>query len=215
MSGQLRVNEIYKSIQGESRWAGRLCTFIRLTGCQLNCSYCDTRYAKNEGAMMTADDILDRVALLGVPLVELTGGEPLLQSACFPLARKLLDRSYTVLCETSGSLPIDLLPEGVIRIMDLKCPSSGEVDSNDWTNISKLAERDEVKFVIGTRVDFEWANEVINRYQLVDHCEIAMSPVFGEIDPDKIVQWIMEENLPVRFQPQLHKYIWEPTAASV
>ena len=215
MGDRLRINEIYKSIQGESSWAGLACVFVRLTGCHLRCHYCDTEYAFHEGRWMTLAEILARVSEQGTSLVEITGGEPLLQPACGELARRLLDRGLTVLCETSGALPIDRLPRDVIKIMDLKCPSSGEVERNDWSNIDRLGPGDEVKFVIGDRVDFDWAAKVIERCDLAKRCAVLMSPVFGEIEPRRIVEWILAEPLPVRFQLQVHKFIWSPTEIGV
>ncbi len=215
MRDRLRVNEIYSSIQGESSWAGLACVFVRLTGCHLRCHYCDTEYAFHEGRWMTLAEILARVSEQGTPLVEITGGEPLLQPACGELTRRLLDRGLTVLCETSGALPIDRLPREVIKIMDLKCPSSGEAERNDWSNIDRLGPRDEVKFVIGDRADFKWAAEVIERYDLAKRCGVLMSPVFGEIESPKIVEWILTAQLPVRFQLQMHKLIWSPTEIGV
>ncbi len=215
MRDRLRINEIYRSIQGESSWAGLPCVFVRLTGCHLRCHYCDTEYAFHEGRWMTLAEILARVSEQGTPLVEITGGEPLLQPACGELARRLLDHGLTVLCETSGALPIDRLPREVIKIMDLKCPSSGEVERNDWSNIERLGPRDEVKFVIGDRADFEWAARVIERYNLAKRCEVLMSPAFGEIEPRQLAEWILAEQLPVRFQIQMHKFIWSPTEIGV
>ena len=215
MGDRLRINEIYKSIQGESSWAGLPCVFVRLTGCHLRCHYCDTEYAFHEGRWMTLAEILARVSEEDAPLVEITGGEPLLQPACGALARRLLDLGLTVLCETSGALPIDRLPPEVIKIMDLKCPSSGEVERNDWSNIDRLGPRDEVKFVIGDRVDFDWAVDVIKRYDLAERCGLLMSPVFGEIESSQLVEWVLSEQLPVRFQLQMHKFIWSPTEIGV
>jgi len=215
MSDRLRVNEIYASIQGESSRAGLACAFVRLTGCHLRCTYCDSEHAFYAGDWMTVDDIITRVTEFGLSLVEITGGEPLLQPACGRLAQGLLDAGYTVLCETSGSLPIDRLPAGVIKIMDLKCPSSGEVQRNDWTNIAKLQPHDEIKFVVGDREDLDWAAGVIAQYRLADRCALLMSPVFGEIEPRQLAEWIMQQRLPVRFQLQMHKFIWDPAAAGV
>ncbi len=164
---------------------------------------------------MTLAEILARVSEQGVRLVEITGGEPLLQPACGPLAQRLLDLGLTVLCETSGALPIDRLPREVIKIMDLKCPSSGEVERNDWSNIDRLGPHDEVKFVIGDCVDFDWATKVIDRYGLAKRCGLLMSPVFGEIEPSQLVEWVLSEQLPVRFQLQMHKFIWSPTEIGV
>ena len=215
MGDRLRVNEIYKSIQGESFWAGLPCAFVRLTGCHLRCTYCDTEYAFYDGRWMTLDQVVARVAEFGVALVEITGGEPLLQPGCGVLAQMLLDKGYTVLCETSGALPIDRLPAGVIKIMDLKCPSSGEVGRNDWSNIDRLAPQDEVKFVIGDRADFEWSVGAIERYEITKRCKVAMSPVFDKIEPQQLAEWILAGNLPVRLQLQLHKLIWDPMAVGV
>lgn len=215
MQPRLRINEIYKSIQGESTHAGLPCTFVRLTGCHLRCTYCDSEHAFYAGKWMSLDEILAAVEQCGAPMVEITGGEPLLQPHCGTLAKRLLDAGYKVLCETAGALPIDRLPPGVIRIMDLKCPSSGEVDANHWPNIDLLNENDEVKFVIGSREDYEWTRDVIRRYDLTARCPVLLSPVFDKIEPVNIVNWITEDNLPVRFQLQLHKYIWHPMTLGV
>ncbi len=167
---------------------------------------------------MTIDKVVEQVTGFGVTLVEITGGEPLLQPACGSLAQRLLDGGFTVLCETSGSLPIDRLPNGVIRIMDLKCPSSSEVEANDWTNIDRLTERDEVKFVIGGRADYDWAAQIIRRHDLVGRVRaggILMSPVFDRLQAARLVEWVLEDRLPVRVQVQLHKVIWEPDRIGV
>ncbi len=215
MQERLLIHEIYKSIQGESSWAGWGCVFVRLTGCPLRCRYCDTPQAFDGGTWMTVDEIVSAVVGMGGKLVEITGGEPLMQLACGALAAALLAREYTVLCETSGSLPIDRLPDGVIRIMDIKCPSSGESHRNDWANIDRLQARDEVKFVIGDREDFDWAAEVIGRYGLDRRCTVLLSPVHDRCEPRQLVEWMLEKQLPVRFQLPLHKIIWEPEATGV
>jgi len=218
VSDRLKINEIYRSIQGESSWAGMPCAFVRLTGCHLRCSYCDTEYAFHKGRWMTLDDIVDQVTAFGVTLVEITGGEPLLQPACGALAQRLLDDEFTVLCETSGALPINRLPSAVIRIMDLKCPSSGEVEANDWTNIDRLTERDEVKFVIGDRADYDWSADIIRQHDLVRRVRpggVLMSPVSGRLEAARIVEWVLEDRLPVRVQVQLHKVIWAPDRIGV
>lgn len=215
MADRLRINEIFKSIQGESTRAGLACTFIRLTGCHLRCTYCDTEYAFHEGSWHSLADVVARVQELGCSLVEITGGEPLLQPACGALAQRLLDAGYTVLCETSGSLPIDRLPEGVVRIMDLKCPSSGEVERNDWSNIAKLTSQDEVKFVIGNREDFDWSADVIRKHHLANRCQVLISPEFGAIEPRQLAEWILAEAVPARLQLQIHKFIWEPATIGV
>ncbi len=215
MPQRLRINEIYRSIQGESSWAGLPCTFVRLTGCHLRCTYCDSAHAFYDGTWMTLDDIVQQVAALGTPLVEITGGEPLLQPDCGRLCTLLLERGCTVLCETSGALPIDRLPVGVIRIMDLKCPSSGEAQRNDWSNIDRLGPRDEVKFVVGSREDYDWSTAVIRAHDLTRRCTVLMSAVFGCLEPRLLVDWILQDRLAVRFQLQLHKIVWEPSAVGV
>lgn len=212
----LAVTEIYKSIQGESTWTGLPCVFVRLTGCPLRCVWCDTAYAFKGGDAMSITDVVDAVKKLDCPLVEITGGEPLGQRNCGPLAQALLDAGYTVLCETSGALPIDQLPDDVIKIMDLKCPGSGEESKNDWNNIAKLSPRDEVKFVIADRADYEWARDKTRELDLPAKVNaVLFSPVFGSQDPQKLVEWILEEGLDVRFQLQLHKFVWPPDAKGV
>jgi 7-carboxy-7-deazaguanine synthase len=215
VADRLKINEIYLSIQGESTWTGLPCVFIRLTGCHLRCTYCDSPHSFYEGGWMSVDDIMSRVAEFGVHLVEITGGEPLLQPACGPLAGRLLAANYTVLCETAGALPIDRLPDGVIRIMDLKGPSSGEVERNDWNNIAMLKPQDEVKFIVGHREDFDWAMNILTQHDLASRCTVLMSPLFGNIEPRTLVEWILEARAPVRFQIQLHKVVWEPTTLGV
>lgn len=208
MAERLKINEIYHSVQGESTRAGTPCTFVRLTGCHLRCTYCDSEHSFYYGNWMTVAEVVDRVNDIGIDLVEITGGEPLLQPACGELASRLLATGRTVLCETAGALPIDRLPPGVIRIMDLKCPSSGEVERNDWNNIALLNDRDEVKFVVGSREDYEWAVGVIRHHQLDTRCTVLMSPVFGAIEPRSIVEWILADRVNVIFQLQMHKFIW-------
>ncbi|HOF38519.1 MAG TPA: radical SAM protein [Candidatus Hydrogenedentes bacterium] len=212
----LVVTEIYRSIQGESTWAGRPCTFIRLTGCNLRCVWCDTSYAFKGGTRMTIAEILAECRRLGCALVEITGGEPLLQKACPRLAEALLAEGYTVLCETSGSLPIADLPRDVVKIMDLKCPGSGECEKNDWANLDALGPRDEIKFVIASRADYEWSRDVFRKYNLAARCHaVLFSPVFGAIAPKDIVAWLLEDALDARFQLQLHKFIWPPSQKGV
>lgn len=216
LPGTLTVTEIFRSIQGESTWAGLPCVFVRLTGCNLRCVWCDTAYAFSGGTKMTVEDVVARVAELACPLVEITGGEPLLQEACPSLAEALLGRGLTVLCETSGALPIDRVPADVITIMDLKCPGSGESSKNDWGNVDRLSRRDEVKFVIADRADYEWSRDVVHRYGLPARCNaVLFAPVFGVLEARDLVQWILEDGLPVRFQPQLHKFVWPPDTRGV
>lgn len=210
------VTEIYRSVQGESTWAGRPCTFIRLTGCNLRCVWCDTEYAFHHGDNMTIAEVLEECRRLGCPLVEITGGEPLLQKGCPALAEALLAEGYTVLCETSGSLPIAALPREVIKVMDLKCPGSGESDMNDWANLDALSPRDEVKFVISDRDDYEWSRDVLRAHNLAARCNaVLFAPVFGVLDPRVLVEWLLEDGLDVRFQLQLHKFIWPPDQKGV
>jgi 7-carboxy-7-deazaguanine synthase len=212
----LTINEIYHSIQGESTWAGRPCVFVRLTFCDLRCNYCDTEYAFYEGKKQTLEEILSAVTGLRCPLVEITGGEPLLQKNVLPLMSKLCDAGYTVLLETSGAHDISQVDPRVHRIMDLKTPGSGEVGKNFWPNIDQLTSRDEVKFVMGSREDYEWSREKVEHYALVSRCHaVLFSPIFGRIDPRQIVEWILADKLDVRFQLQMHKFIWSPTQRGV
>jgi 7-carboxy-7-deazaguanine synthase len=212
----LTINEIYYSIQGESTWAGEPCVFVRLTFCDLRCTYCDTEYAFYEGKKQTLDEILAAVAAFKCPLVEVTGGEPLLQKNVLPLMTLLADAGRTVLLETSGAHDISEVDPRVHRIMDLKTPGSGESGRNLFSNIEHLTPRDEVKFVIGSREDYEWSKEQVERFELPRRCRaILFSPIFGRIDPREIVDWILADKLPVRFQLQMHKFIWTPTQRGV
>lgn len=213
----VRLIEIYRSIQGESTWAGLPCTFVRLARCNLRCRWCDTTYSFHGGENHTLEAVLADVAQLGVPLVEVTGGEPLVQAACIPLCELLLERGHTVLLETSGSLPIAPLPKQVIKIMDLKCPDSGECEKNHWPNLDHLdPHQDELKFVLASRRDYEWARDVLREYKLDQRCKaILFSAVFNEIDPKSIVEWMLEDGLPARFQLQMHKFIWPPDQKGV
>lgn len=213
---KLTVNEIYQSVQGESTWAGLPCVFIRLTFCDLRCTYCDTEYAFYEGNKMPLDEIVEKVRGFACPLVEVTGGEPLLQPACLPLLAMLCDAGFTVLLETSGAHDISAVDPRVHRIMDLKTPSSGECARNLYANAAFLSARDEVKFVVGSREDYEWAREKVREYDLAAKTKaVLFSPVFGKIAPADIVAWMLEDKLPARFQLQMHKFIWEPRARGV
>ena len=212
----LTINEIYHSIQGESTWAGEPCVFVRLTFCDLRCTYCDTGYAFYEGKKQTLDEIVTAVAAFNCPLVEITGGEPLLQKNVLPLMAMLADAGHTVLLETSGAHDISSVDPRVHRIMDLKTPGSGESHRNLLTNIQHLTGRDEVKFVIGSREDYEWSREQVLHFGLAQRCRaVLFSPIFGRIDPREIVDWILADRLPVRFQLQMHKFIWAPAARGV
>ena len=210
------VNEIYHSIQGESTWAGRACVFVRLTFCDLRCNYCDTEYAFYEGKKQTLKEIVTAVTAFRCPVVEVTGGEPLLQKNVLPLMSILADAGCTVLLETSGAHDISKVDPRVHRIMDLKTPGSGEVEKNLWSNIEHLSSRDEVKFVMGSRADYEWSRDKVQRYSLASRCRaVLFSPIFGRIDPREIVEWILADHLDVRFQLQMHKFIWSPTQRGV
>ena len=212
----LTINEIYHSIQGESTWAGGPCVFVRLTFCDLRCSYCDTDYAFYEGKKRTLKEIVDLVAAFNCPLVEITGGEPLLQKNVLPLMSMLCDAGQTVLLETSGAHDISKVDRRVHRIMDLKTPGSGEVEKNLWSNIDHLGSGDEVKFVIGSREDYEWSCDKVRHFDLPKCCHaVLFSPIFGRIDPREIVDWILADRLNVRFQLQMHKFIWTPTQRGV
>ncbi|MGD2044664.1 MAG: radical SAM protein [Gemmatimonadota bacterium] len=217
----LAVTEIFHSIQGESTWAGSPCTFVRLTGCPLRCVWCDTAYAFHGGERMSIPEIVEEVRAHPTPLVEITGGEPLAQPAAGALADALLDEGYTVLVETSGAIDVSGLDPRAHRIMDLKCPGSGEEHRNRWENLEHLGERDEVKFVVKDRADYEWARSVIRDRGLDRRVEegslraLLMSPVWGDIDLEAFAGWILEDGLPVRFQLQLHKLVWGPERQGV
>jgi len=211
----LKINEIYYSLQGESTKAGLPCVFIRLTYCNLRCTYCDTEYAFYEGVDKSIDDIIEEVSKYNCRLVEVTGGEPLIQNEVLPLMEKLCNRGYEVLIETGGSLPIENIDNRVKVIMDLKCPSSKMMKKNRYENIDHLKEIDEVKFVIGTREDYEWSKSIIEKFNLIDKCELLFSIVFGSLTPLMMAEWIIEDNLQVRFQLQMHKYIWKPDERGV
>ncbi|MFQ5444813.1 MAG: radical SAM protein, partial [Nitrospinales bacterium] len=183
--------------------------FIRLTGCNLRCGYCDTEYAFYEGKLISVDEILKKVESAGIPLVEITGGEPLLQKEVYPLMDALLAQGYEVLLETGGSISIKDVPDSVIRIMDFKCPGSGEEENNLWDNIQYLTAKDEVKFVILDRVDYEWSRNILRRYHLDRKAHVLFSPVYDKLDLVDLTEWILEDGLPVRLQTQLHKVIWD------
>lgn len=212
----LTINEIYQSIQGESTWAGERCVFVRLTFCDLRCSYCDTEYAFYQGKKQTVEEIISRVGEFDCPVVEITGGEPLLQKNVLPLMSMLCDAGHIVLLETSGAHDISKVDPRVHRIMDLKTPGSGEVDRNLWSNIQHLGGQDEVKFVMGSREDYDWSVQKVREFDLTNRCRaVLFSPIFGQIDPRQIVEWILAEKLNVRFQLQMHKFIWSPTQRGV
>jgi 7-carboxy-7-deazaguanine synthase len=211
----LTVNEIFHSIQGESTRAGDPCVFVRLTACDLRCTWCDTPYAFHEGRKMSIDEVVKVVDEYGCPLVEITGGEPLLQDEVYPLMDRLLERGHTVMLETGGHRPIDRVPAEVIKVVDVKCPGSGESDKNHWANLDALAPHDEVKFVIADRADYDFARDVIAKKLTVPHGAILFSPVHGMLDPKTLSEWVLADRLSVRVQLQLHKFIWHPSTRGV
>ena len=211
----MKINEIYYSIQGESSKAGLPCVFVRFTYCNLRCTYCDTEYAFYEGKDYNAEEIITEIEKFSCKLVEITGGEPLVQHESIDLMKQLCDKGFDVMLETGGSLPIKDIDKRVKIIMDLKCPSSGMVKKNLYQNIDQLKLVDEVKFVIGTREDYEWTKDIIQKHNLTGKCEVLFSVVFGMLRPVSLVEWILEDKLNVRFQLQMHKFIWEPNAKGV
>ena len=212
----LTVNEIFHSIQGESTFAGEPCVFVRLTACDLRCSWCDTPYAFYEGRKMSIDEVMTQVERFACSLVEVTGGEPLLQADVYPLMRRLVASGKTVLIETGGHRSIEHIPDGVVRIMDVKCPGSGENEKMDWANLARLTSADQVKFVIQDRIDYEFARDLVAREGLTLRvAAVLFSPVHGVLDPRLLAEWILEDRLPVRLQLQAHKYIWSPDTRGV
>ncbi len=215
MKDKLKINEIFFSIQGESSRAGMPCVFVRLTYCNLRCVYCDTEYAFYEGTDMTLEEVIYEVEKYNCKLVEITGGEPLVQEKVHELMKNLCDKNFEVMIETGGSLPIETIDKRVKIIMDLKTPYSKMEHKNRYENIDFLKPNDEVKFVIGNRDDYEWSKEIISEYQLDKKCMVLMSPVFEEISNLELATWILEDKLNVRFQIQMHKYIWHPETRGV
>ena len=211
----LEVTEIYKSVQGESTYMGLPCVFIRLTGCNLRCVWCDTPHAFYDGKKLSIHQIIDEVKLYDIKLVEITGGEPLLQKEVFPLMESLLKNKFKVMLETSGSLAINNVPAKVIKIIDLKCPGSGEENKNLWENLNHLTSTDEIKFVIADKADYEWSKKVLQDYDLDKKVPVLFSPVFEKLKLKDLTEWILEDNLPVRLHTQLHKYIWDQKTIGV
>lgn len=204
----LTVNEIFYSLQGESSFAGYPCVFIRLTGCNLRCKWCDTSYAYYEGQQLSIQDILKKTLYYKSSLVEVTGGEPLLQRETPALVKTLLDKGLTVLVETNGSLDITLLPHECHRIIDMKTPGSNQCDKNNFANLQAVGKKDEIKFVIASRQDYEWSKEIMGKYNLTDRCKVLLSPAQNYIEIKKVARWILQDSLKVRLQPQLHKILW-------
>lgn len=207
-STRLRVTEIFYSLQGEARTVGLPTVFIRLTGCPLRCGYCDTTYAFQGGVWKNLDEILAEVGQYHPRYITVTGGEPLAQKQCTNLLSKLCDAGYEVSLETSGALDVSKVDPRVSKVMDLKSPGSGEESKNRYENIAELTENDQIKFVICNREDYEWSVNKLNEYNLAERCEVLFSPIHGELKPDQLAEWILEDRLPVRFQIQLHKYLW-------
>lgn len=215
MTQQLTITEIFASIQGESSYAGIPCTFVRLTGCPLRCNWCDTAYGFDGGQNLEINKVIEKVEALGLPVVEVTGGEPLAQKNAIPLMNSLLSKEYTVLLETGGSEPINNVPEGVHIVMDIKCPDSKMSDKNHWDNINHLKPTDEIKFVLATHGDFLWAKKTIEQYDLTNKANLLMSPAWGLCKAADLSSWIIEHKLDVRLNMQLHKHIWSPRAKGV
>lgn len=211
----IKVNEIYLSIQGESTYAGLPCVFIRLTYCNLRCTYCDSEFAFYEGREMEISEIIKEISQFQCGLIEITGGEPLVQSESLELMRVLCDNGYKVLLETGGSLSIEKIDPRVTIIMDMKCPDSGMEHKNYYRNLNLLKQTDELKFVIGSRRDYLWSKDLIKRYNINKKCKVLFSVVFNKLEPVTLVNWILEDKLDVRFQLQMHKFIWHPEARGV
>ena len=214
-AGVLIVHEVYRSLQGESTYAGLPCVFVRLTACHLRCEYCDTPHAFNQGLPMTLDEVIARVRVLDTDLIEVTGGEPLLQAEVFPLMTRLADGGKTILLETSGAIDTTPVDSRVHIVLDVKTPGSGEVQANCWSNLDRLRPADQVKFVICDRADFEWAEKVVRENRLTARCPVLFSPSFGQIDATELARWVLETRLPIRLQLQLHKILWDPRARGV
>lgn len=211
----MRVTEIFHSIQGESSYAGQTCVFVRLTGCPLRCTWCDTDYAFYGGHESSIDEVLAKVHAYGCHLVEITGGEPLAQPESLPLMARLCNAGYTVLLETSGAVDIAPVDPRVHIILDVKCPGSGMTNRMHWPNLSKLTAKDEAKFVLADRADYDWAREILAEHDIAGRCTILFSPVFGSLDVRQLAEWILTDRLPVRFQLQMHKHIWAPDMRGV
>ncbi|HVZ19788.1 MAG TPA: radical SAM protein [Vicinamibacterales bacterium] len=210
------INEIFHSVQGESTYAGRPCVFVRLTACDLRCSWCDTPYAFHEGQKQTVDAVLADVERFGCDLVEVTGGEPLLQADVYPLMERLIASGKTVLLETGGHRSTERVPPAVVTVLDVKCPGSGEAERMDWSNLDRLRPHDEVKFVVKDRADYDYARAVMAQHDLARRAAaIHLSPVHGVLDPRVLSEWVLADRLPVRVQLQLHKYIWDPDTRGV
>lgn len=215
MQQHLQITEIFKSIQGESALAGTPCVFIRFTGCNLRCSYCDTTYAYEGGEKLSIEEILSKVAGYKSELVEITGGEPLLQDGVYPLIKTLIAEGKYILIETNGSIDVGRVQglkgsrgQGAKIIMDVKCPGSGMSGEMNWENLNKLGTDDEVKFVLNSREDYDWSKDIIKKYSLIGRCHISMSPAYNKLEPAELSRWMLSDNMNIRLNLQLHKYIW-------
>lgn len=214
-AGTLVVHEIYRSLQGESTFTGLPCVFIRLTACHLRCVYCDTPHSFHQGDLLALDEVIERALGLGDPLVEVTGGEPLLQPEVYPLMSRLADAGRTVLLETSGAVDTGEVDSRVRIILDVKTPGSGEAAANVWANLDRLRPHDEVKFVLCDRADFDWAIGVVRGSRLTERVPVLFSAAFGRVEPSDLAAWVLESRLPVRLQLQQHKILWDPSARGV
>ena len=214
-AGTLVIHEIYRSLQGESTFAGLPCVFLRLTACHLRCVYCDTPHAFNQGETLSLNVVVELVLALGDDLVEITGGEPLLQLEVYPLMSRLADAGKTVLLETGGAVDTSAVDPRVHVILDLKTPGSGEVEANVWSNLKRLRPTDELKFVLCDRADFDWAVNVVREHRLTERCPVLFSAAFGQVSPTELAGWILESHLPIRLQLQQHKILWDPNARGV
>jgi 7-carboxy-7-deazaguanine synthase len=208
--GSLKVCEIFTSIQGESSYAGMPCTFVRLMGCNLRCSYCDTTFAYDEGTTLSVEEIMEKIRRAGIGLVEITGGEPLLQKDVYPFTESLIDEGYKVLIETNGSVSVREIDKRAVVILDLKTPASGMSDKMDFSNIDEVKRNDEIKFVITDRNDYEWSREIIDRFGLEGKCNLLFSPAFGILAPETLSRWMIDDRVRARLNLQLHKYIFGP-----
>lgn len=215
-NSKLNIIEVFRSVQGETSYSGLPTTFVRLAACNLRCTWCDTTYSFGRGEPQLIEDLIRQVKDFGCPYVCITGGEPLLQKNVYPLMDQLCELGYKLSLETSGSLPIDAVHKDVKVILDLKCPGSGMSAKNDFNNIPLLKKKDEVKFVLLDRQDYEWTKDICQKYDLFDRVsEVLLSPVFGELDPKDLIQWMLEDRLPVRLNMQVHKFIWDPATKGV
>ncbi|GKS63358.1 7-carboxy-7-deazaguanine synthase [Nitrospira sp.] len=211
----MRVTEVFHSVQGESTFAGLPCVFVRLTGCPLRCTWCDTDYAFFGGSELSLDEVLGKIRSFGCSLVEVTGGEPLSQPETIALLHRLCQEEYTVLLETSGAMDTTAVDPSVRIILDVKCPGSGMTERMHWPNVERLRPQDEAKFVIQDQIDYDWAKSTLDRFRLIERCPVLFSPVFGTLDPRELSEWVLADRLPVRLQLQLHKYIWAPDMRGV